>query len=315
MARRSTALFAGVNSGTTAKARRWSRSIASGQVQGDVRAVTRAQYDARLTAAVRRFDVADAAGAKRGELIRDLGERLRAGREALGELVSHEAGKIRAEGIGEVQEMIDICDFAVGLSRQLHGLTIASERPRHRLMEQWHPLGAAGIVTAFNFPVAVWAWNAALAAVCGDVCIWKPSPLTPLCSAAVHAICEQVAAAHGAQGVFSLVPGGGEVGAWLCDDPRVPLVSFTGSIATGRIVAGRVAARLGRTILELGGNNGAIFLDDATRPRRPGDHVRFGGDRRPALHHDPPAVRAARVARSLSIAWSPPTAPSGPAAG
>jgi len=237
---------------------------ATGQAQGRIRALTRPQYDARVTAAVRRFDEWRMRPApKRGELIRALGDLLREHRDALGELVSLEAGKIRAEGIGEVQEMIDICDFAVGLSRQLHGLTIASERPRHRLMEQWHPLGAAGIVTAFNFPVAVWSWNAALAAVCGDVCIWKPSPLTPLCSAAVQAICERVAAAHGAQGVFTLVPGGAEVGTWLCDDPRVPLVSFTGSIATGRVVAGRVAARLGRTILELGGNNGAIVLEDA----------------------------------------------------
>jgi len=237
---------------------------ATGQVQGRIRAVTRAQYDARVAAGLRRFDEWRMRPApKRGELVRDLGEQLRAHRETLGEIVSLETGKIRAEGIGEVQEMIDICDFAVGLSRQLHGLTIASERPRHRLMEQWHPLGAAGIVTAFNFPVAVWSWNAALAAVCGDVCIWKPSPLTPLCSAAVQAISERVAAAHGAQGVFTLVPGGAEVGTWLCDDPRLPLVSFTGSIATGRIVAGRVAARLGRTILELGGNNGAIVLDDA----------------------------------------------------
>src|SRR6267142_2545809 len=182
---------------------------ATGQVQGRIRAVTRAQYDARVAAGLRRFDEWRMRPApKRGELVRDLGEQLRAHRETLGEIVSLETGKIRAEGIGEVQEMIDICDFAVGLSRQLHGLTIASERPRHRLTEQWHPLGAVGIVTAFNFPVAVWAWNAALAAVCGDVCLWKPSPLTPLSSAAVQALCETVAAEHGAEGVFTLVPGG-----------------------------------------------------------------------------------------------------------
>jgi aldehyde dehydrogenase (NAD+) len=159
--------------------------------------------------------------------------------------------------------MIDICDFAVGLSRQLHGLTIASERPRHRLMEQWHPLGAVGIVTAFNFPVAVWSWNAALAAVCGDVCVWKPSPLTPLCSAAIQALCDRVAREQGAEGVFSLVPGSADVGAWISDDARLPLVSFTGSTAVGRQVAARVASRLGRTILELGGNNGIIVLEDA----------------------------------------------------
>src|SRR5207237_1186202 len=167
------------------------------------------------------------------------------------------------EGLGEVQEMIDICEFAVGLSRQLHGLTIASERPNHRLMEQWHPLGPVGIVTAFNFPVAVWSWNAALAAICGDVCVWKPSPLTPLCSAAVQALCDRVAGEHGAGGVFSLVPGGAEAGSWVADDPRLPLVSFTGSIAVGRRVATRIAARLGRSILELGGNNGVIVLDGA----------------------------------------------------
>jgi aldehyde dehydrogenase (NAD+) len=237
---------------------------ATGQGQGSIRAATRARYEARIAASLRRFQEWRMRPApKRGEVIRALGELLRAHKEPLGELVSLETGKIRAEGAGEVQEMIDICDFAVGLSRQLHGLTIPSERPRHRLMEQWHPLGVAGIVTAFNFPVAVWSWNAALAAVCGDVCLWKPSPLTPLCSAAVQALCDRVAAEHDAAALFTLLPGGAEVGTWLCDDARVPLVSFTGSIATGRTVAARVAARLGRTILELGGNNGVIALDDA----------------------------------------------------
>src|SRR5262245_40853313 len=176
------------------------------------------------------------------------------------ELVSLETGNFRSEGLGEVQEMIDICDFGVGLSRQLHGLTMASERPRHRMMEQWHPLGAVGIITAFNFPMAVWAWNAALAAVCGDACLWKPSPLTPLCSAAVQALCERVAAEFDAQGVFSMIPGGAEAGEWMCDDPRLALVSFTGSIAVGRKVGARVAGRLGRSLLELGGNNGVIVL-------------------------------------------------------
>src|SRR5437870_3343217 len=237
---------------------------ASGEAQGSVRALTRAHYDARVAAALRRFEEWRSRPApKRGEVVRALGVLLREHKYALADLVSLESGKIRAEGVGEVQEMIDICDFAVGLSRQLHGLTIASERPRHRLMEQWHPLGAVGIVTAFNFPVAVWSWNASLAAVCGDVCLWKPSPLTPLCGAAVQALCDRVSEEHGAQGVFTLVPGGVEAGTWLCDDPRVPLVSFTGSIATGTTVAARVAARLGRTILELGGNNGVIVLDDA----------------------------------------------------
>src|SRR5881275_1393710 len=236
----------------------------TGSSLGRIRATTRAEYDARVDAALNRFaEWRTRPAPKRGELVRRLGQLLREHKEPLGDLVSLETGKIRAEGLGEVQEMIDICDFAVGLSRQLHGLTIASERPQHRLMEQWHPLGAVGIVSAFNFPVAVWTWNAALAAVCGDVCLWKPSPLTPLSSAAVQALCDKVAAEHGADGVFTLVPGGSEAGAWLCDDPRVPLVSFTGSIATGKTVAARVAARLGRTLLELGGNNGVIVLDDA----------------------------------------------------
>src|SRR5437764_1960540 len=237
---------------------------ATGQAQGSIRAITRAEYDGRVTAALRRFEEWRMRPApKRGDIVRRLGELLREHREALGELVSLESGKIRAEGVGEVQEMIDICDFAVGLSRQLHGLTIASERPSHRLLEQWHPLGAVGIVTAFNFPVAVWAWNAALAAVCGDVCLWKPSPLTPLCSVAVQALCDRVAAEFDAGGVFSLLPGGAEAGSWVADDPRLPLVSFTGSIAVGRRVATRIAARLGRSILELGGNNGVIVLEGA----------------------------------------------------
>src|SRR5438067_3200231 len=236
----------------------------TGSSLGRIRATTRAEYDARVDAALNRFaEWRTRPAPKRGELVRRLGQLLREHKEPLGDLVSLETGKIRAEGLGEVQEMIDICDFAVGLSRQLHGLTIASERPGHRLMEQWHPLGAVGIVTAFNFPVAVWAWNAALAAVCGDVCVWKPSPLTPLCSVAVQALCERVAKEHGAEGVFSLVPGGAEAGSWVTDDPRLPLVSFTGSIAVGRRVATRVAARLGRTILELGGNNGVLVLDGA----------------------------------------------------
>ncbi|HEX9604141.1 MAG TPA: aldehyde dehydrogenase family protein [Myxococcales bacterium] len=237
---------------------------ATGAAQGRIRAATRAEYDERVESGLRRFEEWRMRPApRRGEVVRGLGELLRQHKEPLGELVSLETGKIRAEGMGEVQEMIDICEFAVGLSRQLHGLTIASERPCHRLMEQWHPLGPVGIVTAFNFPVAVWSWNAALAAVCGDVCLWKPSPLTPLGSVAVQALCDRVAAEHDAAGVFSLVPGGAEAGGWMCDDPRLPLVSFTGSIAVGRQVASRVASRLGRSLLELGGNNGVIVLEGA----------------------------------------------------
>ena len=173
-------------------------------------------------------------------------------------------GKIRIEGIGEVQEMIDICDFAVGLSRQLYGLTMHSERPGHRMYEQWHPLGPVGIISAFNFPVAVWSWNAAIAAVCGDTMIWKPSMITPLVSIAVQHICNEVMADHGLAGVFSTVIGTNEeIGDRMLNDSRLPLISFTGSIPVGRHVAQRVASRLGRTILELGGNNGIIVAEDA----------------------------------------------------
>ena len=199
----------------------------------------------------------------RGQLIRDLGDALRAYKEPLGDLVSLEMGKIRVEGHGEVQEMIDICDFAVGLSRQLYGLTMHSERPGHRMYEQWHPLGPIGVITAFNFPVAVWSWNAAIAAVCGDAVLWKPSELTPLTAVAVQHIANRVMADHGVSGVFNLAVGGGEVGEWMVRDARLPLISFTGSTRTGRRVAQGVAARLGRTILELGGNNAIIVAADA----------------------------------------------------
>jgi len=201
---------------------------------------------------------------KRGELVRDLGNALRELKAPLGELVSLEMGKIRAEGLGEVQEMIDICDFAVGLSRQLYGLTLASERPGHRMMEQWHPLGPVGVISAFNFPVAVWSWNAAIAAVCGDTVIWKPAEPAPLCGIAVQRIANRVMADHGVSGVFSLLVGkGGVVGERLIRDERVPLVSFTGSTAVGRQVSATVAGRFGRTILELGGNNAIIVAEDA----------------------------------------------------
>jgi aldehyde dehydrogenase (NAD+) len=200
---------------------------------------------------------------KRGEVVRDLGNLLRAYKEPLGELVTLEMGKIRTEGLGEVQEMIDICDFAVGLSRQLYGLTMHSERPGHRMYEQWHPLGPVGIITAFNFPVAVWAWNAAIAAVCGDTLLWKPSELVPLTAVAVQHLANQVMADHGLTGVFTLAVGAGDVGRWMTEDARLPLVSFTGSIPTGRRVAQTVAGRLGRTVLELGGNNAIIISDKA----------------------------------------------------
>ncbi len=200
---------------------------------------------------------------RRGLVVRDLGLAVRESLEPLGELITLEMGKIRAEGIGEVQEMIDICDFAVGLSRQLYGLTMPSERPGHRMAEQWHPLGPIGVITAFNFPVAVWSWNAAIAAVCGDTIVWKPSELTPLTAVALQHIANRVMADHGLSGVFTLTVGGPEVGRQLVADERLPLISFTGSTATGRAVAQAVAARLGRTILELGGNNAIVVAADA----------------------------------------------------
>jgi len=202
---------------------------------------------------------------RRGELVRLLGEELRAAQEPLARLVTLEAGKIVQESLGEVREMIDICDFAVGLSRQLYGLTIASERPSHRMMEQWHPLGPVLVISAFNFPVAVWAWNAALAVVCGDPVIWKPSEKTPLTAAAVMALVERALARFGdaPDGLVHLIQGGREVGEKLVDDPRVALVSATGSTAMGREVGPRVAKRFGRVLLELGGNNGAIVCPSA----------------------------------------------------
>ena len=202
---------------------------------------------------------------RRGELVRILGEELRAAKEPLGRLVTLESGKIVQEGLGEVQEMIDICDFAVGLSRQLYGLTIASERPNHRMMEQWHPLGPVLIISAFNFPVAVWAWNAALALVCGNPVIWKPSEKTPLTAEAVMALLRRALKRFGEapDGLAQVVQGGRDVGEQLVDDPRIALVSATGSTAMGRTVGPRVGKRFGRALLELGGNNAMIVCPSA----------------------------------------------------
>jgi aldehyde dehydrogenase (NAD+) len=201
---------------------------------------------------------------KRGAVIRDLADALRESQEPLAELVTLEMGKIKAESAGEVQEMIDICDFAVGLSRQLYGLTMHSERPGHRMYEQWHPLGAIGIITSFNFPVAVWSWNSAIAAVCGDTMVWKPSSSTPLTAIAVQKIANQVSGDHGVEGVFNLLIGSGRtIGECMINDARLPLISFTGSVEMGRHVAQEVARRLGRSILELGGNNAIVVTEDA----------------------------------------------------
>ena len=201
---------------------------------------------------------------KRGEVVRILGDRLRALKDPLAALVTLEMGKIRIEGGGEVQEMIDICDFSVGLSRQLYGLTMPSERPMHRMYEQWHPLGIVGIISAFNFPVAVWAWNAAIAAVCGDTMLWKPSSETPLTAIAVQNICNDVMKEFGIEGIFNLTIGrGSKVGERLINDRRIPLVSATGSCEMGYRIGEVIGKRLGRTILELGGNNAIIVMDDA----------------------------------------------------
>ena len=201
---------------------------------------------------------------KRGEVVRQVGEALRKNKQSLGQLVSYEMGKSLQEGYGEVQEMIDICDFAVGLSRQLHGLTMHSERPGHRMYEQWHPLGIVGIISAFNFPVAVWSWNSMLSWVCGDVCIWKPSEKTPLCAIACQQIVTEVFKKNNVpEGVSNLVIGGREVGEWLSNDTRIPLLSATGSTRMGKSVGAAVGARLGRALLELGGNNAIIVSEHA----------------------------------------------------
>jgi aldehyde dehydrogenase (NAD+) len=201
---------------------------------------------------------------KRGAIIRDVGEALRAHKDDLGALVTLEVGKLKSEGLGEVQESIDIAEFSLGLSRQLYGLTMHSERPKHRMYEQWHPLGIVGVITAFNFPQAVWAWNAMIAAVCGDVILWKPSIKAPLTAIATHRICDEVFARHGWSGVLALVIGeDAEVGEAMINDRRVPLISATGSCRMGRHVGGVVAKRLGRSLLELGGNNAVIVHKDA----------------------------------------------------
>jgi len=201
---------------------------------------------------------------KRGEIVRQIGESLRHYKEPLGKLVSYEMGKSLQEGYGEVQEMIDICDFAVGLSRQLHGLTMHSERSGHRMYEQYHPLGIVGIISAFNFPVAVWSWNSMLAWICGDVCVWKPSEKTPLCSIACqHIVAEVFSKNNIPEGVSGLIIGGREVGEWMANDSRIPLISATGSTRMGKAVGTAVSARLGRSILELGGNNAIIISKDA----------------------------------------------------
>src|SRR5579871_6390148 len=230
-----------------------------------VTATDKTGYEAVVAAAQKAFvDWRLWPAPRRGEVVRQIGEALRRQKTDLGRLVSYEMGKSLQEGYGEVQEMIDICDFAVGLSRQLHGLTMHSERPSHRMYEQWHPLGVVGIISAFNFPVAVWSWNSMLAWVCGNTCIWKPSEKTPLCALACQHIVSEVFSANGVpEGVCGLINGGREIGEALAADARIPLVSATGSTRMGKAVGAAVAARLGRSILELGGNNAIIVSGDA----------------------------------------------------
>jgi len=241
------------------------RTPITGGSLGSVARSSPAEVERVVAAATSAFSVWRTVPApRRGELVRRLGELLREHRSDLAELVTIEAGKIRSEAAGEVQEMIDVCDFAVGLSRQLYGLTMASERSGHHVREVWHPLGVVGVITSFNFPVAVWAWNAALALVCGDPVVWKPSEKTPLTALGVHALATRAAAEMGAPaGLCGLVLGGPDVGRAVVDDPRVALVSATGSTAMGRAVGPRVAARFGRSLLELGGNNAAIVAPSA----------------------------------------------------
>jgi aldehyde dehydrogenase (NAD+) len=242
-----------------------SYSPVDGQLIGKVKASTAADYEKTMQSATEAFKTFKLMPApQRGEIVRQFGEKLRKKKEALGKLVSYEMGKSLQEGYGEVQEMIDICDFAVGLSRQLHGLTMHSERPGHRMYEQYHPLGIVGIISAFNFPVAVWAWNTALAWICGDVCVWKPSEKTPLCGIACQNIIAEVLKENNLpEGISCLINGDYKVGELMTHDKRIPLVSATGSTRMGKIVAQACAARLGKSLLELGGNNAIIVTPDA----------------------------------------------------
>jgi aldehyde dehydrogenase (NAD+) len=240
-------------------------SPVDGKLIASVTSATEKEYQQVMDTALKAYKIwRNIPAPKRGEVVRQIGEELRKFKEPLGKLVSYEMGKSLQEGLGEVQEMIDICDFAVGLSRQLHGLTMHSERSRHRMYEQWHPIGVVGIISAFNFPVAVWSWNTMLAWVCGDVCVWKPSEKTPLCGLACQNIVAKVFKKNNLpEGISNLVTGDAKIGELLSTDGRVPLVSATGSTRMGKAVGAAVGARLGRSLLELGGNNAIIITPDA----------------------------------------------------
>ncbi|MFN7119806.1 MAG: aldehyde dehydrogenase family protein [Saprospiraceae bacterium] len=243
----------------------YSYSPVDGELIGCVSETTPEEYENVIKTAQEAFKTWRMLPApKRGEIVRQYGDELRKHKDALGRLVSYEMGKSLQEGWGEVQEMIDICDFAVGLSRQLYGLTIQSERPQHRMFEQWHPLGIVGIISAFNFPVAVWSWNTMIAMVCGDVCVWKPSEKTPLCSVACQNILQKVLKDNNLpEGISCIINGDAKIGKLLTEDHRVPLISATGSTRMGKIVGATVAQRMGRSILELGGNNAIIITPSA----------------------------------------------------
>ena len=242
-----------------------SYSPVDGKIIASVKSADKESYEAVLVQAQLAFtEWKHWPAPKRGDIVRQIGEELRIQKQALGQLVSYEMGKSLQEGLGEVQEMIDICDFAVGLSRQLHGLTMHSERPGHRMYEQYHSLGIVGIISAFNFPVAVWAWNTMLALVCGDVCIWKPSEKTPLCAVACQNITSKILSKNDVpEGVSSLITGDGSIGELMSNDSRIALISATGSTRMGKAVSVAVAGRLGRSLLELGGNNAIIITKDA----------------------------------------------------
>lgn len=242
-----------------------SYSPVDGSLIGSVSTTTKSNYNKVISTASKAFEVwRQLPAPKRGEIVRQYGDALRANKIPLGKLVSYEMGKSLQEGYGEVQEMIDICDFAVGLSRQLYGLSMHSERPSHRMYEQWHPLGVVGIISAFNFPVAVWSWNAMIALVCGDVCVWKPSEKTPLCSIACHNILLKVLKDNKLpEGISCIINGDYKVGEYLTKDTRVPLISATGSTRMGKIVGAEVAKRLGKSLLELGGNNAIIVTPNS----------------------------------------------------
>ncbi|WP_163516121.1 L-piperidine-6-carboxylate dehydrogenase [Gelidibacter japonicus] len=261
-----------INEGTSTGSNNFSKgdiiesySPVDGKLIGKVKTTTKEDYEKVMQTATSAFKTWRTTPApQRGEIVRQFGEKLREKKEALGKLVSYEMGKSYQEGLGEVQEMIDICDFAVGLSRQLHGLTMHSERPGHRMYEQYHPLGVVGIISAFNFPVAVWSWNTALAWVCGDVCVWKPSEKAPLCGVACQNIAAEVFKANNLpEGISCLITGDYRVGELMTKDTRMSLISATGSTRMGKIVAKEIAARLGRALLELGGNNAIIVTPDA----------------------------------------------------